>query len=302
MSSLFIIFICLFLGIGLQRVAVFNKGGHHVLNQFVIYVALPALALYYIPKIKLSLDLLFPLGVAWLSFGLSFLFFNFLGHIFSWSKKLTGCLIITAGLGNTSFVGFPIIEALFGQEGMKMAIVVDQAGSFIIVSTLAVFVAVMYSRYQSSPKNIILKVIKFPPFLAFIAALVLVALKMDFPDNLQQAFFKIGQTVTPVALTAVGLQLKVDSRNRHYKFLALALFFKLMITPAFFFILYKILFNQNNLMIDVCIMEAAMAPMITGTIVAANHGLKPKLCSLMVGVGIPLSFITLAIWHWILGL
>jgi predicted permease len=40
---------------------------------------------------------------------------------------LIGCLILTAGLGNTSF-GFPIIEALYGEEGLKTAILVDQPG------------------------------------------------------------------------------------------------------------------------------------------------------------------------------
>ena len=71
--------------------------------------------------------------------------------------------------------------------------------------------------------------------------------------------------------------------------------------PAFFLLLYKIIFKQNNLMIDVSIMEAAMAPMITGVILASNYGLKPKLANLMVGIGIPLSFVTLAFWHWMLG-
>jgi predicted permease len=57
---------------------------------------------------------------------------------------LTGCLILTAGLGNTSFLGFPIIEALYGQEGMKTAILVDQPGTFVVLSTLGIIVATMY--------------------------------------------------------------------------------------------------------------------------------------------------------------
>jgi len=43
-----------------------------------------------------------------------------------------------------------------------------------------------------------------------------------------------------------------------------------------------------------------MAPMITGAILASNYGLKPKLSSMMVGVGIPLSFLSLAFWYYIL--
>lgn len=302
MSNILLVFICLIIGVILQRLPIFNKGGHLVLNQYVIYVAMPALALYYIPKITISTALLYPLGIAWLGFGFSYIFFNIIGQFYSWSKKLTGALIITSGLSNTSFVGFPVIEALYGEEGLKTAIIADQPGSFIVVSTLAVMVAAAYSRGESNSKAIINKVVSFPPFIAFTFALIVSLLKLDFPEALQISFHKIGQTVTPVALIAVGLQLKFDKRNQHYRFLSLGLFFKLFIMPAFFFVFYKIILKQDSMMIDVTIMEAAMAPMITGTIVAANHGLKPKLCNLMVGVGIPISFITLAFWYWILSL
>lgn len=300
MSNLYLIFICLFIGLGLQRVDTF-KGGYIILNQYVIYVAMPALAMYYIPKISISTALLYPIGIAWIGFALSFVFFKLLGNFFRWSKKLTGCLIITAGLSNTSFVGFPIIEALYGEEGLKTAIIVDQPGSFIVVSTLAILVSISHARNQDKKISVVSKILTFPPFLAFSLALFIAFLGIDIPEAFQTSFYKIGQTVTPVALTAVGLQLKIDRRNKHYVFLFLGLFFKLLIMPAFFLLLYKIIFKQNNLMIDVSIMEAAMAPMITGVILASNYGLKPKLANLMVGIGIPLSFVTLAFWHWMLG-
>ncbi len=125
-------------------------------------------------------------------------------------------------------------------------------------------------------------------------------LKLDFVPDLQSVFQKLGNTVTPIALVAVGLQLKFDKRSKHYNFLALGLFFKLMLTPTFFFILYKLILNQHTLQVDVSIMEAAMAPMITASVLATSYGLKPKLSTMMIGIGIPLSFITLAFWYWIL--
>ena len=69
---------------------------------------------------------------------------------------------------------------------------------------------------------------------------------------------------------------------------------------AFFYIFYKKVLGGTGLMIDVSVLEAGMAPMITGTILASNYGLKPKLSSMMVGIGIPLSFVTLAFWYWVL--
>jgi predicted permease len=94
----------------LQHVKWFPNHAYTVLNKIVIYVCLPALALYYIPK-SIGARITYPIGVAWIGFSVVFVF-SVLGKRLGWSKKLIGCLILTAGLGNTSF-GFPIIEALY---------------------------------------------------------------------------------------------------------------------------------------------------------------------------------------------
>jgi hypothetical protein len=51
---------------------------------------------------------------------------------------------------------------------------------------------------------------------------------------------------------------------------------------------------------DLVVFEAAMAPMIGATIVAAEHKLNPPLVTLIAGLGIPLSFLTLPLWHAVL--
>jgi malate permease and related proteins len=43
-----------------------------------------------------------------------------------------------------------------------------------------------------------------------------------------------------------------------------------------------------------------MAPMITAGIIAVDHDLNPALVTLMIGIGIPLSFLTLPVWCWVL--
>ncbi len=300
MENILLIFICLLLGLLLQKVKDFPPYSYKTLNQFIIYISLPALALYYIPKLKFSSDLLYPLGIAWLGFAFSFVFFSILGKQFGWSKKLTGCLIIVAGLGNTSFVGFPIIQALYGEKGLETAIIVDQPGSFVVMATLGIITAAFFSKGKPDFKMISKKILFFPPFVAFAVSCLMNVFQQDFFDEAQLVFQKLGATVSPIALISVGLQLKIEKQSKHWKFLILGLFFKLMIMPALFYVFYKIILNGESLAIDVSIMEAAMAPMITGAILASNYGLKPKLSNMMIGIGIPFSFITLGFWYWIL--
>ena len=177
MDNIILIFLCLFTGIVFQYIKAFPTNMHVSLNQFVIYVSLPALALYYIPKIEISTALLYPLGIAWLGFGLSFLFFYSIGKYYGWSKKLIGCLVLTAGLGNTSFVGFPVIEALYGSKGLETAIIIDQPGSFVVMATLGILVATVFSRDASNPQSILTKILLFPPFIAFGIAIIINILK-----------------------------------------------------------------------------------------------------------------------------
>lgn len=300
MNNIILIFVCLFLGIGLQSVKQLPANTYKFLNKIVIYLCLPALALYYIPKIHWNNQLLYPIGVAWIGFLFSYLFFSFLGNKFGWSRKLTGCLIITAGFGNTSFLGFPIIQALYGEEGLKTAILVDQPGTFVVLSTFGVLVATLYSSGSPSGFYIAKKILFFPPFIAFLLACLMNVLGFDFHQYIQFLFQKTGSVMTPLAMLSVGLQLSFDRRSRHLKFLRLGLFYKLVLTPALLYLLYVVVLKQNSKMIHVALMEAAMAPMITASILASTHGLKPRLCSMMIGFGIPISFITLAFWYFVI--
>lgn len=299
MYNFIIIFVFLIIGLLLQNVKRFPTSIYKLLNKIVIYLCLPSLALLYIPKIKLGTHLLFPVSVTWIGFIISILFFSFLGWKFSWSKKLIGCLILTAGFGNTSFLGFPIIQALYGEEGLKTAILVDQPGTFVALTTFGVAVATLYSSGNTNLFNIVRKIIFFPPFIAFLAACFMNLFQLVFNPNIEFALLKAGSLMTPLAMLSVGLQLHYNQKSKHWKFLRLGLFYKLVLTPAIIYFLYVVIFDQHSKMIHVSIMEAAMAPMISSSIIAASHGLKPKLCSMMVGFGIPISFLTLFFWYLI---
>lgn len=299
MNNFILIFFFLFLGLLLKNIKQFPTHIYKTINKIVIYLCLPAITLFHIPKIKWSNELLFPIGAGWISFLLAFVFFHFLGKRLGWSNKLIGCLILTAGLSNSSFLGYPIVEALFGKKGLETAVLVDQPGTFVVVSTLGVFVAAFYSKGSPDAMSIFKKIILFPPFVTFVVACLMNVFQYDLELNLQSVLLKTGSLVTPLALFSVGLQLSFDRKSRHWQFLRLGLFFRLIVTPFVILVLYVFVFNQHSEAIKITIIEMAMAPMITGAILASTYGLKPKLSSMMIGFGIPISFVTLAIWYFV---
>ena len=208
-----------------------------------------------------------------------------------------------AGFGNTSFVGIPIIQALYGKAGIETVIMVDQPGSFVALTTLGIFIANIYSDKQKPTASGILKnILKFPPFIAFALGVVLNVTQVVIPSDINTIFEALGGLVVPLALISVGMQLKLDFKSTYWKYIWMGLGFKLLLFPAIIFVLYFILFQQSGQIIEITLIEAAMAPMITAGIIASSYDLKPRFCSLILSVGIFASFMPIPFWYWIVRL
>jgi hypothetical protein len=66
--------------------------------------------------------------------------------------------------------------------------------------------------------------------------------------------------------------------------------------PLALTLIYFGLLHRSGETTRITMFEAAMGPQIGGAIVAIQYGLDPQLVTLMVGIGIALSFITLPVW------
>ncbi len=283
----------------LIRSKAFPENSYKVINSLIIYITLPALTLYYIPQIEIKSELIFPAAVIWIIFILSTVFFIMLEKIFKWDKKTTGALILTAGLANTSFVGFPVLIALFGEEGLKIGVIIDQAGSFLVLSTLGVIIASIYSSGTYSIKKISYDIIKYPPFIAFIAAILMITFGIKHNDASSLILQKLGFPTIVLALISVGMQLKPRIDKMLWKELLSGLVYKLLLAPAVILAAGYFIFKSSGLPFQVSVIESAMAPMVMGSVLATQFDLNPRLANYMVGIGIPLSAITLAFWWWV---
>ena len=300
MSNLILLFVCLIIGIVLKKSKIIPDNFHTSLNAFVINISLSAFSLYYISKIELNSSVIYPVLVVWIGIFAAILFFAGLGKIFGWKTSLIGALIMCAGFGNTSFVGIPLIQAMYGEEGLKTVMLVDQPG-FVALSTVGILVANFYSGSKDSLLKHLSKILKFPPFIAFVVALLLNIFSIEIPKDFDEVLMKLGATTVPLALVSVGSQMqwkKIEKKEGFHLFIGLL--FKLVLLPLIILVIYKYIFHQSGDVIDICILEAAMAPMITAAIIASAHDLEPKFCNLMVAVGIPLSILTVGIWHLLL--
>jgi predicted permease len=267
------------------------------LNSFIIHVSLPALTLLYIHELHLSADMFLVAAMAWLVFGLSALFFWSVGRWLHLPRATVGVLMMMGGLGNTSFFGVPMVEAFYGQTGIATAIIVDQIGSFMVLSILGITVAGIYSSGKPTATEIAKRIVLFPPFIALTIALLLIP--FEYAGWFTMLLKRVSDTLAPIALLSVGMQLRMGHIAEHKRNLVLGLAFKLVLAPLAIYLLYVQLLGVHGHAIQVTLFEAAMPPMIAAAIVASEHDLDPPLANLMVAVGLILSFFTLSAWWYL---
>lgn len=294
MSNIAVVVIALIIGLLLRESKRFPENAAATLNLYVIYVALPALVLAEIPKLTFNHEALIPVVAAWVIMLFSALLTWITARAMGWSREITGALMLMIPLGNTGFVGIPLIEAHLGSEAIPYAILYDQLGTFVALNTYGVIVACYYSAGSTSATKILRSIMVFPPFIALILALV--TNMLVYPDWLAAALARISSTLVPVVMVAVGLQWRLTLSAEYVSPLAVGLIYILLVTPA---IAYGglWLFGTDGLAAQVVILEAAMPAMISAGVLAMTHNLAPRFASSMVGYSLLIGLVSVWVWR-----
>src|SRR5512133_702150 len=266
MNNLALLAVAFLAGILLRRTGRFPDSTPIALNGFVIHVSLPALTLLHVHRLQLDRSLLLTALMPWLFFGAAWAFYRAIGRAAGLQERTIGALILVTGLGNTSFVGLPMIEAWYGKEWLGVGVVADQLGSFLALSTVGILTATAYSTGAATGRELARRVLLFPPFQAL--ALAVLLRPFAYPEAMVSVLQKLGDTLTPLALASVGFQLRFRVAPGVARPLALGLAFKLLLGPALIALLYVAALRQGGPIVQVTIFEAAMAPMITAGIIA----------------------------------
>lgn len=293
MENFILIILAISIGYVFNRLRIFPEESAAILNKFVIFISLPAMILLQIPKLTLSMDILIPVIIAWVVMTLTATLTLFISKRFHFSKEVTGALMLVAVLTNSSFLGIPIINAYLGAEALPFILVYDQMGTFLALATYGIFVTSYYSnKSEINVRIMTVKILTFPPFVSLIIALFFIG--TPFPDAISKVLLMLANTIVPIALVAVGLQLQLKLPGHEIQPFAIALFIKLMIAPLIALAIVAMA-GWTNLAASVSVMEAGMAPMITAGAMASLSGLAPRLSSAIVGYGILLSFFSTAL-------
>jgi predicted permease len=298
MSNLVLVLVCLLLGLLFQRLKQFPENAPAALNAYVIYVALPALILNEIPALVIDHRVFLPVVAAWTVMLFCALVIFYTAKYFSWSREVTGAMMLVVTLGNTGFVGIPLIEAHLGRDAIAYAILYDQFGTFIALNTYGIFVAGYYAGQQSKWSDLWINITKFPPFIALLVSFIL--LWLGSPVWLQELLPRISSTLVPVVMVAVGLQWHFRIERHYLVPLLVGIVYCLVLAPAFAWGLVWA-FGVEGLVAKVIVLDAAMPAMISAGVLATSYNLAPRLASSLIGYSLMFSLVTVWLWRVLIG-
>ena len=299
LENFIITVVFLFIGVLLKQIPRFPKETGSVLNLFVIYISLPAIVLLKIKDLSISYDVLIPAVMPWGMILAAYPIVIFLAKKIKWSRAVTGSLLLLVPLGNTSFLGIPMVKAFFGEKAIPYAVIYDQLGSFLALATYGSVVITIYgsNRAKIEAKDVIFKTVTFPPFIALIAALLLKPL--EYPPVVINILSMLGSTLVPIVMIAVGYQLTLSISKGESVPMAIGIGLKLIILPLIAWGIYKAA-GLSGTASQVAVFESGMAPMVSAGALAILYDLAPGFTAAMVGAGIILSFITLPLLFMLL--
>ena len=284
----------LVLGVLFQRLKVLPADAAQALTLVVLYVCLPAAVLRYAPRLELSVALLGVAAVPWVLLVATVLLVGALARMLKLRRDQHGVLLLTVALGNTSFLGYPLTRALIGEDALPYAVVYDQFGAFLIMSTFGLWVLARYGGdAEPSPREMVRKVLLFPPLWALVVGLTV--MPASPPSWIDGALLRLSEALLPLAMLTIGLSVQFALPRDELRPLAAGLVLKLALMPALALLLVPLL-GMTGDMARTTVLEAAMPSMVTAGALAIAQGMAPRLAAAMVGYGLLLSLLTLPLW------
>lgn len=297
MANLVLLLVCFLAGALARRTKALPEDSHRAVNAWVMFVSLPALVFRSIHGVSIDAAMLLACASLWLVFFVPAVVALVLVRR-GGSREPLGALALCAGLGNTAFVGLPLIEAIGGKEALGPAAVVDQLGSFLALFLFAMpFAAHLSPRERGEGRGegrFFLKLAKSPAMIALLLAVLLRDVAM--PSSLSEVINRLADMLSPLALASIGWQLDLSALSGNGRKIAVGLSWKLLLAPAMVLGMMLLFRGQLGLTEKVVVAQAAMAPMVTAGVVAADNRLAPGLAAAMIAVGVPLSLVTVPLW------
>ncbi len=268
------------------------------INVSVFNLFLPALCIKIIYTTNIGIETILIPATAGLTIItamiLSIAIYTLLGKKVHIEQSEKGVLILAATFGNVTYLGLPVLTALYGHEAARYALFYDLLATTPLLWLVGASLASHYGEAKRLEITDSIKTIAcLPPIWAILIGIALKSTNIQLPAFVETTLELLGGLVVPLMVFSIGLALSFP-KVRHAYAIVPAVIIKLAIVPFISYMVARFLGLKGNALAS-CLMEGAMPTMILSLLFAARFKLDEQLSAFMIVITTAMSFITLPI-------
>lgn len=286
------------------RIRIFPEVATEYLTRFVFYFALSAMLFRFAANLSLTdiFDVRF--AAAYLTGCLAvYLLATLVARLRGIPMTETAVEAQCAVIGNTGFLGVPLLTALLG-PGAAGPVLMVLAIDLIVFSSLITLIITGAREGHLSPrilKTLALGLMKNPMIVAMVLGLGVSSANLTLPAPVDEFLTILGAAATPGALFAIGASLASKTAERLSVALWLS-FAKLVLHPLAVAIAALMIFKVEPFAAGVMIAAAALPVAGNVYILARHYGVAPQRVSASILISTMVSIVTVSlVVAWITG-
>lgn len=279
------------LGYLLKRSKLIKESDGEAISRIVFNLTLPCLILISFNNIKIDFSLIF-IMINGFVYGV---FLAFLGYLVfkRESRKVKGMMMMIVPGFNIGLFAYPLVEGIWGQEGIKYFGMFDMGNAFIVFG-LTYLIGSFYSSDQNTfeIKQVFLKMSRSIPLLTYIIICTISIIGLQLPTVIVDVAGVISKANLPLSLILLGIFLDFSLDKSYFKkiikYLTLRYVVGLSIgLLAFFFLPFDNMFRYTILL-------ALILPMsLSALVYAVQFNYDKKLIGTVSNLTILISFVLL---------
>lgn len=188
----------------------FGKTGMDFLSKFTVQVTVPCYMFYNIygdieNRAALA-DLVMKLPVTFGSIIISLVVTALVGKLLHIGEGRRGTFVAAAGFSNVVFIGFPVIQALWGESITSIGVIYYMS-STLLFWTVGIQLLQKDSKVAEAGSGQVLKNLKkllSPPIIGLIAGIIVVFLEVEIPDFILSPLGMLKGITSPLAMVFIG--------------------------------------------------------------------------------------------------
>ncbi|MDH5571587.1 MAG: AEC family transporter [Gammaproteobacteria bacterium] len=271
----------------------------YAITELVYYLLLPALVLVVLWRAPMGMDSVQISMLANMGIIFALVLSGIVCRACKMPPKVTGTIMIASAFPNATYLGLPVLQAIFGDWARSVAIQYDLFAATPLLFTVGILIAQHFGTVKQDA-GFISRLIRIPPLWAAIAGTLLNLLAVPINTDFEKILNMLGNTVVPLMLVALGMSLQWRSISmRQIPPLMIVAIIQLLLTPL---LVWQVGLNtglSGDLLVAV-VLEASMPSMVIGLVLCDRYGLDTSLYATAVTTTTLLSLISLPLWFsWV---